>query len=100
MPYPWGREDTELREHYRKLGMLRNSETVFADGDFDVKYAEGSLIVYERSCEERKIIVIANASDYSFEYTVDGEYTDVLSGNDYNCTVLPLSCVILSAKRQ
>ena len=33
--YPWGREDRELLEHYRRLGQLRR-DPVFAEGDFRV----------------------------------------------------------------
>lgn len=61
-PFPWGREDAELTEHYKKLGRLREDK-IFTDGDFKVIYANGGLFAYERSIGERHVNILINASD-------------------------------------
>lgn len=61
-PFPWGLEDAELTEHYKKLGQLREDK-IFTDGDFKVIYASGGLFVYERGLGERRVRVLINASD-------------------------------------
>jgi glycosidase len=95
--YPWGRENTELLEHYRVLGNLRANESLLCDGDFCVEYAKNMQIVYTRSSKDQKITVIANMSNEPFEYRIDENCTDVISGRKYGGKVEPLSCVILKA---
>lgn len=96
--YPWGREDTELLAHYKILGSLRTCEDILCDGDFCVEYAKNSCIVYSRTKNDRKLTVIANVSERHFDYSLNGEYVDVLHGKEYNGKVDPLSCVILEDK--
>lgn len=96
--YPWGRENTELLEHYRILGALRENEPLLADGDFCVEYAKNMQIVYTRSSGEQKLTVIANVSKEPFEYALNENCTDLISGKAYCGNIAPLSCVIL--KRQ
>lgn len=63
MPYPWGREDTELREHYKLLGKIRKENPVFAKGEFKVLVSSGALFIYERKDGDKVIYLAANASD-------------------------------------
>ncbi len=96
--YPWGREDKELLEHYRILGKLRSCEDILCDGDFHVEYAKDFCIAYSRSKNKRKLTVIANVSEEPCAYSVNGEYIDMISGEVYNGTVGPLTCVILGSQ--
>lgn len=48
MPYPWGKEDTELLEFFRALGDLRRTHSEFRDGIFSVIYERNGLFVYSR----------------------------------------------------
>ena len=93
--FPWGRECGELVEHYRRLGQIRQSEELFATGDFCVDYVSGALIAYSRYDENRRITVVANASERSVSYPVGKQTVDMLTGKEYDGVVAPLSAVIL-----
>lgn len=58
MPYPWGREDASLVEHYRMLGQLRANHRALRDGDFQFLYHDEDCVVYER-CSTRDRVRIA-----------------------------------------
>ena len=64
-PYPWGREDTGLLAHYRKLSAIRRSHAVFADGETKILCAEDGVFVFERRIDRhhpcvylRKFLVV------------------------------------------
>jgi glycosidase len=80
-PYPWGNEDLTLIEWYQKLGELRKNK-VLADGDFNIKYAENSVIVYERVKGDKKVIVVINKSNEPFEFTLGKTMFDYFN-DDY-----------------
>ena len=67
---PWGKEDTELIEWYTTLGNLRNNK-VLLDGNMSIKYANNSVVIYERSKNKDKIIVAVNMSNEPFEFVVE-----------------------------
>ncbi len=97
-PYPWGREDEQLRDHYRRLGEIRKEESVFADGDFVLLSAEQGHVVYERRDENTCITVAVNASDEPFAYKPSGKCVDLLSGKAYRGKIRPMSAVILKSE--
>ena len=99
LPYPWGREEQALIDHYRVLGKIREeNRALFADGEFAVLYSEGGLIVYVRKGSESEICVLANASLEDASYALDGEWCDLLSDERYCGRVAAQSVMIL--KRQ
>ena len=88
MPYPWGREDIELLEHYRALGNMRRSEKLFSDGAFDVKLISGRALMITRESEggrgkKSKITVIASRDENEVSVKLDGKYKDLISGEIY-----------------
>lgn len=93
--YPWGRECSELVEHYRKLGEIRRDNGVFADGEFCVDYASGGVIVYSRYKGDKRITVAVNASDADAYYPMDG-VTDLLTGKAHDGILRACSAVILA----
>ena len=96
LPYPWGREERELVEHYRALGRLReDNRDVLAEGDFSVSHAKGGLIVYRRESESGEICVIANAGGRAAGYELEGEWLDLLCGERYSGKIAPQSAKIL-----
>lgn len=48
MPYPWGKEDSELLDFYISLGKLRRTHKAFTDGVFSVIYEGDGLFAYQR----------------------------------------------------
>ena len=96
LPYPWGREESELVEHYRRLGMIRaENRDVLADGEFFVKHAKGALVAFTRQSAEGEICVIANAGARAVSYELCGEWRDLLGGEVYSGKVGAQTAVIL-----
>lgn len=77
-PYPWGKENTDLIEWYRKLGNLRNNK-VLLDGDMNIRYASDGVLIYERVKGDNKVIVAINRGAEDFSYTLDRSMTDYFS---------------------
>ena len=98
-PYPWGREDVEIRDFYTLLGKIRKANKVFANGDFKVVCVSDGFIAYERSNANGKITVLANVSDNTVEYAVENAGTELISSKQYSGKVEPLSVkIVRSAK--
>jgi len=92
LPYPWGREDTEILSWYKKIGEIRKSRSEFKEGIYQVVYAKNSIFAFKR--DDLVVIVNRNNSsityrpseltETSFEYTENNqydkcEYIDLLS---------------------
>ena len=82
-PFPWGRENAELLEHYRALGRIRNKYAVFKDGDFEIDTAEGDVLVFSRKSENEHIKVLVNLGDNDYCYDIDGEAVELLTNEAY-----------------
>ena len=63
LPFPWGREELDLQEHYKMLGTLRASHRALRDGDFRFLEHSSNLVVFERCSARDKITVAVNAGD-------------------------------------
>ncbi len=83
-PFPWGKENTELVAHYRKLGELRKENSVFADGKFKAISYQKGFIAYERYNEEENILVVANVDRCAKTSVIGCEVVDLLTGKIYN----------------
>ena len=82
--YPWGRENTELLEHYRLLGKIREEHPVFADGGFVLEAAEGGTLSFSRIGRGEHIRVIVNMAHTAIDYPCEEEFTDLLSNKKYS----------------
>ncbi len=97
MPYPWGREDKEITEHYKRLGRIRNENIVFARGEFKIIAAKDGLLVYERREGDKVIYLAANASDIQIDLPVTAECVDLLTDMRFSETLSlpPRSAMII-----
>lgn len=84
--YPWGNENAELIEWYKKLGKIRNENPVFADGKIEILSAVAGCVAYSRKNENEAILVISNSNPHPITYYVKSEWCNAadLIGN---CTV-------------
>lgn len=62
-PFPWGKEEKELTEHYRMLGDIRRRYSCLKEGDFSFISCENNLIIYRRSCKKDSLTVYINLND-------------------------------------
>lgn len=85
-PFPWGREDIELVEHYRRLGGIRKECESLNGGDFAVDELQSGFIAYKRKARDKdeELLIVANASDKEVRYAIECEYTDLLTDKKYS----------------
>lgn len=93
--FPWGAEDQELLDHYKKLGELRR-DPIFANGDFRVVESGLGYIVYERTLEDRKITVVSNTSGTDMKYPLFG--VDLVSKKEVKGNIHALTTVVVEEK--
>ena len=98
-PYPWGREDTEIRDFYTLLGKIRQKNRLFANGDFKVAYVADGFIAFERYNNRGKITVLANASQNTVEYEVENAGRELISNKQYDGKIEPLSVKIVRSSK-
>lgn len=72
--YPWGKENSELVEFYKKLGDFRRSTKAFVSGDFIPVCANGSLFAFERRNGKSKVFVAVNSGDTECYVDLPNDY--------------------------
>ena len=95
-PFPWGKEDTELSEHYRRLGGLRKNHRVLDGGEFNIIRHGDHFIAYERVRENDRLVIAANRGE-TIPMLLEGLWRDALTGEKYKDEILikPDTAVIL-----
>lgn len=68
MPYVWGREDSELVSFYRKIGSIRKSEPLFANGDLRIiDTGDPAQFMLCREYMGRRLFAAVNMSEKPWE---------------------------------
>ncbi len=60
--YPWGRENTELMAHFRRLGQLRKEFAPLRTGDIRFEYAAEQRLAFSRNLEGKRLRIYCNRS--------------------------------------
>ncbi len=85
-PYPWGREDRELRSWFERLGALRGTRESLRRGGIEYIAADGPVLAFRRACGKERSVCICNAGERSVELRLawDGESAlDALTGERF-----------------
>ena len=91
-PYPWGREDVELLEHYKRLGALRSSCPALRLGDIQFFQAGDKHLGFTRTHEGETVKIYANRSADSWEIP----YGKIKLG--YNLQVMAQDCLVIGPR--
>jgi len=84
--YPWGNEDNELVEWYKKLAEIRREHHCFKDGEYTLIEAKEGLFAFTRGEGKHRILIAVNvsetdrtiaASDFKHDL-LQGEHADVI----------------------
>ena len=59
-PFPWGRENTELLDYFRKIGKIRRKEKIFETGDFSLVECNKKLLAFARYDKTSFVLTIVN----------------------------------------
>ena len=81
--YPWGNENAELVEWYKRLGKVRRENRAFADGSLEIISAVAGCAAYARRTSDEALLIIANSNSHPIIYYVKDEWRDAadLLGN-------------------
>jgi 4-alpha-glucanotransferase len=83
--YPWGNEDAQLQDWYKKIIGLRNKYIALQEGDWLPLFAQGDVYGYIRVKENEWIAVIINRNTNSVaKISIDlasGNWQDLLDEN-------------------
>ena len=103
--YPWGNEDAALLAFYRRLGALRAERKSLQRGTLRYLAAKGSLLVFERRCEDERTLALLNAGGGAEDMLLPWAAplaTDALSGQQFlaengavSLTLPPRSALLL-----
>jgi len=85
--YPWGAEDREILEWYKKISRLRKEHCCFMDGVYELSEARAGVFSFTRGGGADCVLVAVNVSDsdkvlsargFNYDLLKD-EYTDTLT---------------------
>ncbi len=80
--YPWGREDVQLLEHYKKIGNIRRSEPALCRGDIKVYEPSGSVFCFDRVYNDEKITIVVNMGSDKYCMDVRSGFVDLYNGSE------------------
>ncbi len=91
--YPWGKENKELLDYYKKLGEIRRQNKVFCSGEFIPVYANFGEIVYIRKYKNEQLLIAATRWHEGSEVTIPDEFinAECLMGDNPNGNKIKLS---------
>ena len=88
MPYPWGKEERRLVEHYRKMGRIRRENQVYKSGDFKLLNIDSELLAFARYDGENQYITVVNNTDNEITLSLDNEGLDLFTDFTSNSFVI------------
>ena len=98
--YPWGQENKELQDWYRKLIKIRKEHSVYKVGHYRTVAAHSGLFAFERYGDDPReisVMTVANCGDKGVRLRLHGRWKDILSGKVLmdNTTVIPGETLLL-----
>ena len=104
-PFPWGSEDAELLAWYRRLGEFRAKCSCLREGEIHPVSADGSLLAYERSDADMRLLCVFNNADAAASLYVSGEwrgasaFAGTVPDSRNELKLEPLGCAALVLKK-
>ena len=72
--YPWGKENIDLLEHYKKLGKVRKACRCLKDGGYRTVSEMLGCLAFVRYNEDDEIMVVVNRNEHSIDYYLPSEW--------------------------
>lgn len=100
MPYPWGKEDHRLIEHYQAMGRIRSENPVYKAGDYKLCHLDKDLLVFARYDDDNSFVTIVNNSDEDMNISFSEGATELISGTEGKCFMLsPVSAYVFKVSK-
>ena len=99
MPYPWGHENSEILRHYREIGNIRRSNSVYARGGFRLILLDDDVFIFSRDDGEHSYVTVCNNSDRAISIDILCDLSAVIFGSsDTAFHIDPISASIYKVK--
>jgi len=82
--YPWGSEDMQLVDWYKRLARLRSENSCFIDGAYKLVEARAGIFAFTRGSGADCVLVAVNVSDEDKILSMQGFNYDLLNENYIN----------------
>ena len=82
--YPWGKEDKEILEWYKKIALIRNTYSAFNCGRFEEIFKCDGVYVFKRYDDVSEVLIAVNISNETICLEFDGKLTELLSGKEFD----------------
>lgn len=99
MPYPWGKENKALIEHYRLIGRIRKDNSLYKTGAFKLLYLSSELLIFTRLDEGTLAITIYNNSENCIKLKLN-KRCDILVGTYPNVEASCASVIKIKSKNK
>lgn len=97
LPFPWGKEDNEILDYYRKIGKIRREEDVFKGGIFDLLVCDFDVLAFARYKDEDFTVTMVNRSQEKYKFVSNISLKSCENGRKIS-VLNPLSALILKGK--
>ena len=81
MPYPWGSEDKEILDFYKKIGIIRKDSNLLRRAPLNLHELTKDLLLFSRTDGKNAIITAVNNSPEPIKLGFSNITTDVISDN-------------------
>ena len=79
--YPWGKENKDILDFYRKISSIRVSEEALRSGEMEFLELNNGILGYERTLNKDRIIIAVNIMEKEANIlinNIDGNILDLL----------------------
>ncbi len=98
MPYPWGKEEHELLEHYKLIGNLRRTNSVYKEGDFSLLHLDEDMLIFSRNDYSCSYVTIFNNSNKRLNIEFSAHAKPLLFDNNFEIQPLEARVFKVSLK--
>ncbi len=79
MPFPWGRENQSMIEHFRAVGAIRHAHRVYDDGELYLcRFGVPGFLMFGRGNDEETVYTATNRGERHVTLTINRNEYDVL----------------------
>lgn len=80
LPFPWGRENNEILDFYRKIGEIRTKEPLYKDGSFRLLCCGSDVLAFARYNKKSCIVTVINISDRTVDISSSLKLKNLITG--------------------
>lgn len=87
--YPWGHEDQDILDFYKKIGNIRRENQVYREGSFNALFVSPEFLVFKRFDKKTCLITSINNSDTTKKLTFKKKAEALIGGYSAHTVIIP-----------